>query len=132
MLSARAKCELRMAFELPPATPQMALDMLETQRKGILTTFGREGLRQSKMKAKSLKTSAASRYILHSASMRLEAQWAKEMVASLPMDSCRTLSSMAAVAVAFSSPTPIPWRTAREASRLAIDDEKACNESKIW
>src|SRR5947209_8896434 len=102
MLSALAKCELRMAFELPPATPHMVRKTLEAQKNGTRNVFGSTGLQQSRIMAISLKMSAASLYILHSASILLLRQCAKRIVAILPTDSCSTLRSMAAVAEAFS------------------------------
>lgn len=63
-----AKCALKLALELPAATPQRARKMLEKLRTSTLMGFGNAGERQSSIMAVSLKKSAASRYILHSGS----------------------------------------------------------------
>ena len=51
------------------------------------------------------------------------------IVARRPVESCRICSKSAAVGVAVASPTPIPDKTAREESRLAIVEAKAWRES---
>lgn len=63
-----AKCALRLAFELPAATPHKALRILEKLSRTTLRGLGKAGERQSRIMAASLKTSAANRYILHSGS----------------------------------------------------------------
>ena len=103
-----AKCALRLAFELPAATPHNARKTLEKLNKMTRGTFGSAGDKQSRIMAQSLKTSAASLYILHSGSRDVPSLWAKRMVAILPMLSCRTDSRSAAVGDADASPTPTP------------------------
>jgi hypothetical protein len=71
-------------------------------------TFGNAGDKQSRIMAASLNTSAAKRYILHSGSSEVPNRWAKRIVAILPMLSCSTVSSSAAVGEAVASPTPTP------------------------
>ena len=61
-----AKCALKVAFELPAATPHKALRTPESVRIPIRTGFGNAGDRQSNIMAESLNTSAANLYILHS------------------------------------------------------------------
>ena len=95
----------------------------------------------------SLKTSAASLYILHSGSSEVPSLCAKRIVAILPVLSWSTERRSAAVGEADASPTPtparlisqvrlsflgkkeIPSRTALEDSRPAIELENACKES---
>ena len=103
-----AKCALRLALELPAATPHKALSTLEKLNRSTLGAFGRAGLRQSSTIAVSLKTSAASLYILHSGSSEVPSLCAKRIVAILPMLSCNTDKSRAAVGEADASPTPTP------------------------
>lgn len=103
-----AKCALRLALELPAATPHSALKTLEKLSNNTRGTFGKAGDRQSKIIAESLKMSADSRYDLHSGSNAVPSLWAKRMVAMRPMLSCKTESSKAAVGDAVASPTPTP------------------------
>lgn len=63
-----AKWALKLALELPAATPHKALKTLEKLSRMTLSALGSAGDRQSKIIAVSLKTSAASLYILHSGS----------------------------------------------------------------
>jgi hypothetical protein len=60
------------------------------------------------MKAVSLKTSAKSRYRLHSATSEFPSLCAKRIVASRPMLSWMTVNKSAAVGEAVASPTPTP------------------------
>ena len=103
-----AKCALRLALELPAATPHSARKTLEKLSKMTRGIFGSAGDRQSRIMAQSLKTSAASLYILHSGSREVPSLWAKRMVAIRPILSCRTDSKSAAVGEADASPTPTP------------------------
>ena len=103
-----AKCALKLAFELPAATPHNALSTLEKLKSITLGSFGSVGERQSRIIAVSLKTSAANRYILHSGSRDVPSLCAKRIVAIRPMLSCRTFRSRAAVGDADASPTPTP------------------------
>ena len=63
-----AKCALKLALELPAATPHRALKTLEKLKSSTRIAFGSAGERQSSIMAASLNTSAARRYILHSGS----------------------------------------------------------------
>ena len=103
-----AKCALRLAFALPAATPQRALKTLEVLSSNTRGHFGSAGERQSSIMAASLKTSAASLYILHSGSRDVPSLWAKRMVARRPVDSCRMERRRAVVGVARALPTPTP------------------------
>src|SRR5258707_7667239 len=87
ILFALAKCALSIAFEEPPATPQMARHPLAAHSKGTRSGIGREGLKQSMMNAQSFTISARNLYILQSDSIRFDAQCAKKMVAKRPRDS---------------------------------------------
>ena len=58
--------------------------------------------------ATSLKTSAASRYVLHSGSRAVPTRWAKQIVAMRPDISCRMCRSSADVGEALALPTPTP------------------------
>ena len=107
-LSPSAKCALRLAFELPAATPHRALRMLEKPRRSTLGVLGKAGERQSSIIAESLNTSAARRYILHSGSNAVPSLWANRIVAMRPMESCTMESNKAAVGDADASPTPTP------------------------
>lgn len=103
-----AKCALKLAFELPAATPHRARKTLEKLSKMTRGIFGSAGDKQSRIMAQSLKTSAASRYILHSGSREVPSLWAKRIVAIRPMLSCTTDNKSAAVGEADASPTPTP------------------------
>ena len=103
-----AKCALKLAFELPAATPQSALSTLEKLKSTTLGSLGSAGERQSKTIAVSLNTSAASRYILHSGSREVPSLCANRMVAMRPILSCKTERRSAAVGEADASPTPTP------------------------
>lgn len=103
--------------------------MLEKLSKASLGAFGNAGERQSSIIAVSLKTSAASLYILHSGSSEVPNLWAKTTVAMRPMLSWMMESSSAAVGEAEASPTPTPCNTAREDNKPAIELVKACKES---
>lgn len=105
----REKCALRLALELPPATPHRARRtpaVLRTVTRGA--PAGIIGERQSRIIARSLKTSAASRYILHSGSRAVPTRCAKRIVAIRPEESWRICSSRAAVGEASALPTPTP------------------------
>lgn len=95
-------------MELPAATPHNALKTLEKLSKITLSALGSAGERQSKIIAVSLKTSAASLYILHSGSSEVPSLWAKRMVAIRPMLSWTTERRRADVGDAEASPTPTP------------------------
>ena len=105
----REKCALRLALELPPATPHRA-----RSTPAVLSTMTREapagimGDKQSRIIARSLKTSAASRYILHSGSRAVPTRCAKRIVAIRPEVSCRICSNRAEVGEASALPTPTP------------------------
>lgn len=103
-----AKCALKLAFELPAATPHRARKTLEKLSKMTRGIFGSAGDKQSRIMAQSLKTSAASLYILHSGSREVPSLWANRMVAIRPMLSCTTDNKSAAVGEADASPTPTP------------------------
>lgn len=105
-----AKCALRLALELPAATPHNALRMLEKPNNTTLGVFGKAGDRQSSTIALSLNISAASLYILHSGSSEVPSLCANRIVATLPILSCNTESKIAAVGDAEASPTPTPGR----------------------
>lgn len=105
-----AKCALRLALELPAATPHNALSTLEKPNNTTLGVFGKAGDRQSSTIALSLNISAASLYILHSGSSELPSLCANRIVATLPILSCNTESKIAAVGDAEASPTPTPER----------------------
>lgn len=95
-------------MELPAVTPHKALRTLEKLSRSTLGTLGSAGDKQSSIIAVSLKTSAASLYILHSGSSEVPSLCAKRMVANLPILSCMTERSKAAVGDADASPTPTP------------------------
>ena len=105
-----AKCALRLALELPAATPHKAFSTLDKLNRRTLGAFGSAGLRHSNTMAVSLKTSAASLYLLHSGSSDVPNLCAKRIVAILPMLSCSTDKRSAAVSEADASPTPTPVR----------------------
>lgn len=105
-----AKWALRLALELPAATPHNALKTLEKLSKITLGALGSAGERQSKIIAVSLKTSAASLYILHSGSSEVPSLWAKRIVAIRPILSWSTERRRAAVGDAEASPTPTPTK----------------------
>lgn len=105
----RAKCALRLAFELAPATPHSALITPAVLRTPTLPAFvPTSGDKQSRMMAASLNTSAASRYVLHSGSMAVPMRCAKRTVAIRPEESCRICRRRAEVGEAVASPTPTP------------------------
>ena len=103
-----AKCALKLAFELPAATPHNARRMLLELRTSTRMVLGNAGDKQSRIMAASLNTSAANRYILHSGSRDVPSLWANRMVAIRPADSWITESRRAAVGDAEASPTPTP------------------------
>jgi len=103
-----AKWALKLAFELPAATPHNARRILEKLKITTLIGLGKAGERQSRIIAVSLKMSAAKRYILHSGSREVPSLWANNIVAMRPADSWRTERSRAAVGEADASPTPTP------------------------
>ena len=103
-----AKCALKLALELPAATPHSARKTLERLSRMTRGIFGSTGDKQSRIMAQSLKISAASLYVLHSGSREVPSLWAKRMVAIRPILSCRTDSKSAAVGEADASPTPTP------------------------
>lgn len=105
-----AKCALRLALELPAATPHKALSTLEKPNNTTLGVFGKAGDRQSSTIALSLNISAESLYILHSGSSEVPSLCANRIVATLPILSCNTESKIAAVGDAEASPTPTPGR----------------------
>lgn len=70
--------------------------------------LGKAGDKQSSTMAVSLKTSAASRYILHSGSRAVPRRCAKRIVAMRPVDSWSTERRSAEVGEAVESPTPTP------------------------
>lgn len=80
-----AKWALRLALELPAATPHKARRMLEKLSRITLGTFDSAGDKQSSTIAVSLKMSAAKRYILHSGSKAVPSLWANRIVAILPV-----------------------------------------------
>lgn len=80
--------------------------MLRTITRGA--PAGTPGERQSRIMATSLKTSAASRYVLHSGSRAVPTRWAKQIVAMRPDISCRMCRSSADVGEALALPTPTP------------------------
>ena len=80
-----AKWALRLALELPAATPHKARRMLEKLNRITLGIFDSAGDRQSSTIAVSLKMSAAKRYILHSGSRAVPSLWANRIVAILPV-----------------------------------------------
>jgi hypothetical protein len=124
-----AKWALKLALELLPATPQIARKALERLRSNTRDDFGNAGDTQSRIIAASLKKSAASRYILHSGSNAVPSLWAKSMVATRPMLSCRIESSIAAVGEALASPTPTPGTPSAFASQKtndAVISKKSC------
>jgi hypothetical protein len=82
--------------------------MLENPKINTRSGLGNAGDRQSSTMAVSLKTSAASRYILHSGSSAVPRRCAKRIVAMRPIDSWSTDRSNAAVGEALESPTPTP------------------------
>ncbi len=98
-------------MELPAATPHKALKMLEKLSKITLGALGNAGERQSEIIAVSLKTSAASLYILHSGSSEVPSLWAKRIVAIRPILSWTTERRRAAVGDAEASPTPTPTKS---------------------
>jgi hypothetical protein len=104
----RAKCLLKLALLLPAATPHMARRIPAPHIAPIRNPPGSAGLRQSKIMAQSLKTSADSLYILHSGSSDVPRRYAKKIVARRPVVSLRMVSSSAAVGVVDASPTPTP------------------------
>ena len=81
----RAKCALRLALELPAATPHRARNALEKLKRITRGALGRVGDRQSSTMAASLKMSAANRYILHSCSSETPKRCAKTIVAIRPV-----------------------------------------------
>lgn len=103
-----AKCPLRLLLDALPATPLAEYKRLETQRARNRKLLGNSGDRQSRIMATSHSTSAAMRYVLHSASIDVPIKYAKAMVANLPVDSRITWTSMAPVGDADESPTPRP------------------------
>lgn len=103
-----AKWADKLAFDDPAHTPHNDRRTLENDKTTTLTGLGNAGDRQSRTIAVSLRISAASLYILHSGSSDVPSLCAKRMVAILPMDSCSTESSSAAVGDALASPTPTP------------------------
>ena len=103
-----AKWALKLAFELPAATPQSDLRTLEKLSIITLNALGNAGEKQSTTIAVSLKTSAASLYDLHSGSSDVPSRCANRIVAILPILSCTMESSNAAVGEAEASPTPTP------------------------
>jgi hypothetical protein len=105
-----AKWALRLALELPAATPHSARSALERLSTMTLIGFGNAGERQSSIMALSLSISAASLNILHSGSSAVPSLCAKRMVAIRPVDSCRIERSRAAVGEAVASPTPTPGK----------------------
>lgn len=124
-----AKCALKLAFELPPATPHNALNTPATLKTPTLSFPGAMGEKQSNTMAASLNTSAASRYVLHSGSIAVPARCAKRIVAILPEVSWRMCRRRAEVGEARTLPTPMPWRTERDERRPAIELVKAWRES---
>jgi hypothetical protein len=105
----RAKWALKLAFELPPATPHSARSTPAVLRTVTRTIpAGTIGERQSMIMAISLKTSAASLYVLHSGSRAVPTRWAKRIVAILPDMSCKMWSKRAEVGDASALPTPTP------------------------
>lgn len=74
---------------------------------------GKAGDTQSNSIAASLKKSAASLHALHSGSRLVPSFAAKRIVATRPVDSCRTDRSRAAVGEALASPTPTPAKLQR-------------------
>lgn len=104
-----AKCALKLAFELPPATPQRALSTPAALRTATLRNpASASGDKQSNNMATSLNTSAASRYVLHSGSMAVPTLCAKMIVASRPVVSWRLRRRRADVGEALALPTPTP------------------------
>lgn len=122
-----AKWALRLALELPAATPHNALKTLEKLSKITLGALGNAGDRQSNIMAVSLNTSAASLYILHSGSREVPSLWAKRMVAIRPILSWITVRRRAAVGEAEASPTPTPtrsrWPVGHTSNVTVIDSE---------
>ncbi len=105
----RAKCALKLAFALPAATPHSARSALDPLKTTTRVVFGSAGDRQSRIMARSLKTSAARRYRLHSGSSAEPSRCAKRMVAMRPKDSWKTERSSAVVGWLVASPTPTPF-----------------------
>lgn len=103
------KWALRLAFELPPATPHRARKTPAVLRIVTrMTPAGTIGERQSRIMAISLNTSAASRYVLHSGSRAVPTRCANKMVATRPDESCRMCRRRADVGDALALPTPTP------------------------
>ena len=69
---------------------------------------GTIGEKQSSNIARSLKISAAKRYILHSGSRAVPTRWAKRIVAIRPDVSCKMCRRRAEVGEALALPTPTP------------------------
>lgn len=104
-----AKCPLKLAFALPADTPQRLLSTLPPASTATLTLLlVKNGERQSSSMAKSLKTSAARRYRLHSGSRARPRRAAKRMVARRERQSRMIVWRRAVVGVAVGSPTPTP------------------------
>jgi hypothetical protein len=104
----RAKCPDKHPFVAPAQTPHRLRRILLPARTPTRMGLGKAGLRQSRIIATSLKTSASSRYILHSGSSAVPSRWAKSIVAIRPSESCRTERRRAEVGDAVLSPTPTP------------------------
>jgi hypothetical protein len=103
-----AKCALRVAFELPAATPQSALSMLAELNTMIRVGLAKAGDRQSSIMAASLNMSAASLQRLHSGSSADPNLCANKIVMMRPNDSWKTERRRAVVGLALESPTPTP------------------------
>lgn len=109
-LPALAKWAVKVALELPAATPHRARITLAVHSTVMRSGFGIIGERQSAIIEASLKMSAARRYLLHSGSIELPSLCANSTVAILPAESWKIESNSAPVAVAVASPTPTPGK----------------------
>jgi hypothetical protein len=120
-----AKCADKLAFALPAHTPHSDRSTLDRDNIKTLAALGNAGDRQSRIMAESLNMSAARRYILHSGSSAVPSLCAKRIVAILPIDSCSTESSSAAVGDAVASPTPTPTHVSRSPNGAPVSHPQA-------